>query len=247
MPAIDWDSPQMREIEAEWRSLRGAYTKDRPSRGDDVPGRYMKYVGSVERLFQTRFSPRRLRELAASSKMPILADDEGGFANDLLAFMVKAFVQTGDREGLLELLSKRCPSRIDGPETLEYCLTYRGWRLKDPMLVLGEAYARSRVPETRHALAASVRRGFAGLGIRGKDDREFVGNAMRWYEKEKGHLVVNAKYPMNETMPGGITLIDSYEKNPDLFDNPPQAREPLFKERIVPPGGPKNLGEDPDR
>jgi hypothetical protein len=70
---------------------------------------------------------------------------------------------------------------------------------------------------------------------------------MRWYEQNKGHLIVNAKYPRNELDFVGITVSDSYERNPDLFDNPPPEREPLFKKRIVPPGGPKNLGEDPDR
>lgn len=243
-PAIDWDSSRMREIEAEWRLLRDAYKKD--PRGDG------KGSWSARPLFQTRLSPGMLRQLADSPKFPSPTDPKkpdrpGEFVPDLLAFMVRTFVQTGDRERLVDVLSKRCPSLIEWPETVEYWLAFQGWKLKEPMLILGEAYARSRVPKTRSALAASVRRSFAGLGIRGKDDAEFVDNAMRWYQREKGHLIVNARYPRNELDDVGITVGHSYERRPDLFDNPPLGREPLFKERIVPTDGPRNLGEDPDR
>ncbi|MDR3635853.1 MAG: hypothetical protein P4L84_18770 [Isosphaeraceae bacterium] len=193
-----------------------------------------------------------LRELADSPKFPSPTDPEepdrpGVFVPDLLAFMVKTFVQTGDRERLVDVLSKRCPSLIDWPETIEYWLAFRGWKMREPMLILGEAYARSRAPKTRRALAASIRRSFAGLGIRGKDDAEFVGNAMRWYQQEKGHLIVNETYPRNELDDVGITVGNSYERQPDLYDNPPPQREPLFKDKIVPRDGPKDLGEDPDR
>jgi hypothetical protein len=242
-PAIDWDSPQMREIEAEWISLRDAHELARL--GQDFPSRYIEFVASVDQLFRRRMSPRQLRDLAASSKVPAVPDNDRGFRNDLLAFMVKAFVQTGDREGLVELLSKRCPSLIDGPLSVEYHLASRGWKLRDPMLIFSEAYAKSQAPKTRHTLATTVRRSFAGLGIREKDDAEFVKKATQWYKKEKGRLIVNTNYPSNETAPGGITVSHSYERDPDFFDNPPPGRQPLFK--VVPQGGPTNLGEEPDR
>ena len=47
----------------------------------------------------------------------------------------------------------------------------------------------SQIPETRKDLAAAVRRGFAGLGITGQDDAEYVKNAMCWYEKEKDNVI----------------------------------------------------------
>ncbi len=235
-PAIDWDSPRMRELEGEWNSLRllTSHDLDKGSRFDML----------VDRLFRTRVSARRLRELAASSKLALIPDDHDSFVDSILAYMAKSFVESGDRQSLVELLAMRCPYLIDGPKTIECFLAVRGWRLNDPILVLGEAYAKCRVPETRHALAASARRGFADLGIRGKDDEEFVNNAMRWYEKEKGHLIANDLYFMNEMTPGGITLADSYEKYPGLYVNPPPTREPLFRNLLE---GPKNLGEDPDR
>lgn len=247
--AIDWNSPRMREIEAEWRSLRDAH-ENRPRREDeDGKQEYLNYLNFLDLIFRAHLSARNLRELAVSSKLPSLsASGEEDFMNEqLLAFMVKEFVHTGDRQSLVNLLSKRCPIWIDPAVTIENYLAFRGWRIKNPMLVLGEAYARCQEPRTRHTLATAIRRSFAGFGIQGKCDEEFVVNAMRWYEKEKGHLVVNAKYTRNETAPGGIRSVDSYETSPELFDNPPPFREPLFKGRVVPPRGPKNLGEDPDR
>jgi hypothetical protein len=236
MPAIDWDSPQIREMQAEWISLGEANV---------LAHQREKYVWSGDELFRRYLSPRRLRDLAASSKVPAVPDDDRGFVDDLLAFMVREFVQAGDREILVELLSKRCPYLIDGPLTVEYHLAYSGWKLRDPMLIFSEAYARSRVPETRQTLATAIRRSFAGLGIREKDDAEFIKKAMQWYRKEKGRLIVNTHYFYNEMAPGGITVNHSYEKHPDLFDNPRPGREPLFK--VVPEGGPANLGEEPDR
>ena len=84
--------------------------------------------------------------------------------------------------------------------TAEYCVVYSGWRFTDPILIFGEAHSKCQVPETRRALAAAVRRSFAGLGIHGKDDAEFVSNAMRWYMKEKGRLIANREYYRNEEL-----------------------------------------------
>jgi hypothetical protein len=236
MPAIDWDSPQMRDMQAEWISLRDANV---------LAHQGEKYVWSGDELFRRYLSPRRLRDLAASSKVPAEPDNDRGFTDHLLAFMVREFVQAGDWENLVELLSKRCPYLVDGPLAVEYHLASRGWKLRDPMLIFSEAYARSQVPETRHTLATAVRRGFAGRGIREKDDAEFIKKAMQWYKKEKGRLIVNTHYPYNELSAGAITSGDTYEKYPDRFDNPPTGTEPLFK--VVPEGGPANLGEEPDR
>lgn len=237
-PTIDWDSPRMRAIEIQWYALDVAYS--RIHRQKII---YMEFVHSVDRLFQTRLPLSRLPELAASPKLLALPDDR--FANDILAFMIKAFVQAGDRKSLVELLSKRCPSRINLAETIEYYLAYQGWRIEDRMHIFAEAYERSQVPETRHALVTAVRRSFAGLGICGVDDAEFLGHAMRWYEREKSRLVVNRDYFLNEIAEGGIPAYTSYEDDPDLYDNPPPRREPLFV--VVAPGAIGNLGEDPDR
>ena len=228
-PAVDWGSPRMLEIEKEWRSLEDAFNA-----ASGGKARYYEYVQSVDRLFEKRLSDRDLCDLAASPKLPPVPEDQSNFVYAILTHMVKAFVQSGNRQCLVDFLAQRCPGRIHGPEYIEFHVAFHGKKLKDPILVLGEAYAKCRVPETRHALAASVRRGFAGRGVRGKDEAEFVQNAMQWYEKEKGHLVVNSTYTLNVTSNGVAFTIESYEKHPDYYDNPPQARDPLFKERTTP-------------
>jgi hypothetical protein len=186
----------------------------------------------VDRLFDKRLSDRDLCDLAASPRLPSVPEDQGTFVYAILTHMVEAFVKSGNRQCLVDFLAQRCPGRIHGPEDIEFYVAFHGKKLNDPILVLGEAYAKCGVPETRLALAASVRRGFAGLGIPGKDDAEFVSNAMKWYEKEKGHLSVNADYTLNETSNGGRFTIQSYEKNPEFYENAPQVRQPLFN--VVP-------------
>ena len=94
------------------------------------------------------------------------------------------------------------------------------------MLVLGEAYSKCQIPETRKDLAAAVRRGFAGLGITGQDDAEYVKNAMCWYEKEKDNVIVSYKYTMN---PPGTTSPEFllFEKKPAAVVSPSRNPEPV--------------------
>jgi hypothetical protein len=246
-PAIDWDSPQLHQIEKEWQSLQDAYTRNSVGKVQDGKALYQDVANAVDRLFQARLSARSLRALATSPKIPpTSAVDQVGFANDLVAFMVRAFARSGDRQGLVELLSKRCPSRLDARETIEYHLAFRGWRLTDPILVLSEAYAKSEVRGTRRSLANCLRRAFAGHGIRGRDDADFVSRATRWYQNEKNHLTVNAEYFRNATVIEIMFSLESPNFHVDSFDNLPREWEPLYL-TTIPRGAPKNLGEDPDR
>ena len=240
---VDWDSPPMREIEKEWQTLWDGYSKH-PTRDSKMA--YGLVVMAVDRLFRKRLSGQSLRQLAVrSEKAPIPTFYPSARSKvAVLEFMVQAFVESGDRESLVELLSRRCPSRIGWRSTIEYCVAYSGWRFQDPILILGEAHSKCQEPETRHALAASLRRSFAGFGIHGKIDAEFVSNAMRWYKKEKGGLIVNREYYRNESI--GLIAIETYEAHPEYYDNPPRDREPLFSRRTFAPGLP-NLSEEVDR
>lgn len=240
---VDWDSPGMREIENEWQTLWDAYYHD-PTRNHSKT-EFLNVSVAVDRLFRQRLSGRSLRQLAASSeKAPIpTREQSASFVSGVLAFMVERFVEWGDRESLVELLSKRCPSRIQWVVSIEYYLAYSGWRFKDPIRILGDAHSKCQVPETRHALAAAVRRSFAGFGIHGNDDAEFVSTAMRWYTNEKSGLIVNREYYRNEST--GLSM-EAYEAHPEYYDKPPWPTEPLFRRRTFAPGVP-NLSEEADR
>ena len=225
-PPISWNSPRMRAIQKEWHSLWDAYDKWSPDldpstgrvRGENGMTKYSDLQRAIPELLRSRLSDENVRELAATcGEVPLSATLEG-FTHDVLAFMVTALAESGDRDRLVRLLSTRCPSRINFPVDIEYYLAGQERTLKDPVKVLAEAYAISKVPETRHALAAAIKRGFVASGVRGKDDADFVDKAMRYYEKEKPRLVVNWRYTLNET--ASPFKVEAYESDPELYDNP---------------------------
>lgn len=229
---LAWDSPRMVEIKREWQSLVDAYERT----PEKIPGETGKdKVGALgemtARLFRKRLSDQDLRQLAASSSMLSGEGANRRFEDEMVLFMVRFFTELGDRDSLVKLLSARCPSRMGPNYTLEFYLASQGTRLKDPILVLGEAYSKSIVPQARHDLAAAVHRGFVGLGIRGKDDAEYVANAMQWYQQEKDHLIVNSEFYRNDR----AFSVETYETDPELFDKPPAGFtwERLFREKTA--------------
>ena len=227
---MSWGSPEMRAIEKDWVSVRDAcgMTRDKG----------LTCRIEVDKLFASRFSKRDVRHLAASCDVLPLQIDHRNFTGNVLAFIITSFVDSGDRSALVKLLATRCPSRVVEGATIEGFLCAWGGlpqasyfkfccnRLNDPILVLGEAYAMSRVPETRRQLAAAVRRGFADIPVHGKGDAEYVANAMRWYEQGKDHLEHDPSYVLNEL---GSFNVERYEREPDLYEKPRGSeRQPLF-------------------
>jgi len=232
---ITWDSPKMREVEKQWQSLQDAYERTPekiPGKGPKDKAEHLNAM--VDRLLRKRLSDRELRQLAGS--IQIMQNQE--FVDRVVKFMVRCFTDSGDRKSLVTLLSTQCPGRVGFQNPVEFYLTHWGHRLKDPILILGEAYSQCQVPATRHDLAAAVRRSFAGLGIRGKDDAEYVKNAMQWYENEKDHLIANPNYWRNEL----LVPLEGYEMNPKLYDEefpPPFKRELLFERKTLSQASPK--------
>ena len=84
----------------------------------------------------------------------------------------------------------------------------------DPILILGDAYAKCRVPEVRHDIATAVRQAFRAVGIRDKKDSVLVTKAMQWYREHKKDLVPNCDDDDN-------ALNDEY------------TRVPLFKRKTT--------------
>ena len=230
-PALTWDSGKLRQIEDEYWSLCHTFTDSRDRiAGVNFNDQYGESRRLIETLFRRRLAESDVYQLAASCEVLPTARIHGSeFEYDLLAFLVKAFVDLGDREALVELLSKRCPSLIDWPQTIEFYLAFRGQDLDDPILILGDAYSKSESPEVRRRLASSIRRAFGGLGIDGVEDADFVANARQWYERERDQLVVNGDFWRNEKrIPSG-----AYEKYPRFYQDFPAGltRELLFHRR----------------
>jgi len=184
--AVSWDSPRLREVDRKLNSM-GFEKIDARDRSEDEQ---RALVGILDH----GFSRDELHQLASSfSTLPVDPKHWGNSETKLVSATIESFLRSGDRDGLVLVLSLRCP-RFVGWTDIEHFVALFGKDCKDPITVFGKAYAKCKVPETRQAKAAAVRRAFGPSGVLGKDDREFVENAMRWYEANKGHLEVDWRY-----------------------------------------------------
>lgn len=204
-PIESWHSPRMSAIKKEWDALDRSFS----SKSTDE---YAEHLKSLDAILRKHLSNRDLRYLVATSgSLPIHAKDRSDFVNAVLKYMTETYLLAGNRDELVMLLSTRFPDQIFWEKPIEYAVVtgHGSGRLKEPILMFGEAYAKCRDPDTKHHLAVVVRRAFIGSGIRGTDDAEFITNAMHWYEKEKDHLTV-ANYYYLEHM--------SYDEFPEAYD-----------------------------
>ena len=97
------------------------------------------------------------------------------FTDAVLAHIVRVFVASGDRNALVKLLSTRFPPRLGYGDAIEWYLVIFGKKLKrEPIMVLGEAYSKCQIPDMHHDIASALRRAFTDLGVRGKDNADFV-------------------------------------------------------------------------
>lgn len=226
---LSWDSPRMHEIEKEWRVLHDAPENKMP--GADGKDRCAARVGFINRLIAKRLSGQDVNDLAASCKaLPVDPNDWNPFVYDVFMGVFGRL----DRNGLIDVLSTRCPYGL-GDYSLEFGLAALRRKapnkLQDPVMILGEAYVKCQVPEVRRIIIWPIRRGFAGHGIEGKDDSEFVRNAMEWYEKNKGNLAVNSQYSWIEYV-GPVAK--HQQDDPQYFDREIASgnRQPLFIEHL---------------
>ena len=167
---------------------------------------------------------RRLAALCGS--LPVHVRDLDAFTNDVMSCMVDVFVASGDRDSLVILMLTRCPLRVGSYLDIEFYLASHPKKLKDPILILFEAYLKCQVPQVRRNIAGAVRRAFTDSGVTGRDDNEFVTNAMRWYEQKKDHLTVNMEYYFSAT----ASSAQAYEEFPKKHERPVR----LSKEKPVP-------------
>jgi len=173
----------MRAAKQEWDFLR---KNPPPEVGGSKNDKLMEMQQSI---LSRTLSKDDMRRLAATCGTLPNEKDPNAFEVHALQYMVGEFIEEGDRESLVTLLSNRFVEFV-GPvaSTQFYLLHCPAHALKDPILVFGEAYSRSKEPETQRQIAHAVRRGFEGCGITANDDVEFVANAMQWYKENKSHL-----------------------------------------------------------
>lgn len=193
-----WDSSGMRALENKWTSIAN------PEEG--LGKANVKEVSdSLRELLEESLPLGAVKHLADScDAIPAEATERSRFENAVLGHIVRKLAEDGDRTRLIFVLSTRCPSDVS-----ETGLTVEGFlayyvdekKMADPVLILGEAFSKCRVPEVRRDLADIVRRAFSRSGIAGEDDAEFVKNAMGWYKANKESLGVNKRYVTNDLAP----------------------------------------------
>jgi hypothetical protein len=63
-----------------------------------------------------------------------------------------------------------------------------GGKFTDAILIVTDAYSKSKIPAVRKAIARAIRSAFSGLGVLGGDDDEFVADAVKWYGAHKDRI-----------------------------------------------------------
>jgi hypothetical protein len=92
--------------------------------------------------------------------------------------------------------------------TLEWFNRHRGQPrlsaalIADPILIVTDAYSKSKIAAVRTRIAKALRFAFTGLGVAGRDDNEFVANAAKSYAEQKDRLDLDLYYAVT-TSEGG--------------------------------------------
>ncbi len=188
---LTWDSPRMAKLQAEWSSLADERTPA-GQQPDDLGERQCA-------LLDKRLSLDDARDLAGSCwAIPATERGRSHFQNDVLAHVFRALVKLGDRQALTDMLSVRCPHLVAYDATVEGWLGCYAPRVRDPITILGDAYWKCADRQVRRIIACALRRGFADLGVRGKEDADFVRSAMQWYQNNKDRVKPNPRYVGNQ-------------------------------------------------
>jgi hypothetical protein len=188
---LTWDSARVSAVERELDDLLGAFLVPAFPPDSDAAERRTKCIEQL----RARLSPQDLRDLAVDvERIPIeWLRGQSLFQRLVVSEMVSAFLNDGDRDRLVLLLSKRCPPIYHHIE-IELMLAIHGKKLKHPITILGDAYAKCDTPQVKKTIAQALRHAFEGSGVRARDDTEFVKLAMTWYDREKETLELNGRY-----------------------------------------------------
>lgn len=115
---ICWNCPKMRDLEKQWRPLEKAYLAPEKIVGAAGRDKAIQFQRMGDRLLRRTLSDRELGQLARSPD----GIPEHRIGLVVTDFMVRTFLDKGDRDSLVELLSRRCPGRVGGWENIELCL-----------------------------------------------------------------------------------------------------------------------------
>jgi hypothetical protein len=201
-----WNGPEIRQIKKEWASIK----EPRPPKDGvtprDVEFRFRQTKAILKKKLPKEGIPDLIRSLSA---LPVIEEKRSDFVKGFLEALAGTLIDSGDRADLVALFSTQFMSYI-GFRPTEWVLVATSDKLKDPFLVLGEAYARAKDATVRTKIAGALHQGCDAAGVRSvpvfygepvnrRDEAQFVKNSMKWFEENKARLIVNTHYdPVGE-------------------------------------------------
>lgn len=188
------------EIEQQYESAR----KSLPAL--DGKSRYDAEMGILCRLVDARCGddPRSLRTLGlAVIDKTREGRKDGTFEEGLFGVIIMTLVENGQRDALVELLARKCPSDVSLQTPTKFCLVVeeraarlagKPAKLRDGILVLLDAYERAREGKSRASVLKRIRIAFPNIHAAANDDRSFVSSCRRWYLANRERIVPNGEY-----------------------------------------------------
>jgi hypothetical protein len=120
------------------------------------------------------------------------------FEQTFIQLFIGDYVKQNNAGELVELLAAKSP-RYVGYAPLEVVLT-KG-RGADNLLLLFDAYERSRDEASRKTIARVLGDVFKELRRRHAGDQEFVEASRQWYQSNRERVELNPRYQPNSTWP----------------------------------------------
>ncbi len=137
---LAWDSTKVLDVKKEMETLEASFP------GPPTKGNYEERAEKVDELLGKRLSHQEMSDLAATcGTLPLDEDKWSRFDRALILEMTWVFLSTGDRDSLVTLFSTRFPSTYHFTD-IEGLLVLHGGKIKDSVLVLGDAYSRCPCP-----------------------------------------------------------------------------------------------------
>jgi hypothetical protein len=125
----------------------------------------------------------------------IVAADDNAFTHSALIEVLDIIARDDSRHELVSLLSQRCPMRVGYPLSIEgFLIIECREHLKDGVLVLCDAFDRSRSRLAKDEISDALRRGLQFTGVTAADDASFVNKCREWYIANRDQYEPNMKY-----------------------------------------------------
>ncbi|MFT3920977.1 MAG: hypothetical protein QM778_00435 [Myxococcales bacterium] len=178
------------ELEREYKARVAPLANLPPQEGKD---RYEAEMLQAQKLFIERVGDDEVAQKRLIAAILMVPDN--GFAHIALCQLIELLARQEMRDKLVEVLSKRCPSKFGLHMGVEdYLIILRNKELKEGTLILCDAFEKATDEDARHSLADAIRRGFKFAGITSTDDTQVVDQCRRWFSTNYRAYEPNTRY-----------------------------------------------------